>query len=185
MFRPEFFTSKVLKFLPYFFLQLSHCHVLKLLLGSAQVDHHLVTPESTNNNLVVPLHFVLTCVSLAVFLKLLARTLVMALQVVVHDLGLTSDEWRYSSTVIIGGIEGVTSKGWKNTLKEQMTILTAPPNKFDAKLTSYPISQVAVSALVSAFVKWGDCVKTRMYDRSFLISLRWVLTSSVLISALM
>lgn len=108
-----FFTYKPRKLLPYFFLQLSHCHVLKLLLGSAQVDLHLVTPESINNNLVVPLHFVLTCVSLAVSLKLLARTLVMALQVVVHDLGLTSDEWRYSSTVIIGGIEGVTSKGWK------------------------------------------------------------------------
>lgn len=182
-----FFTCKPRRLLPYFFLQLSHCHVLKLLLGSAQVDLHLVTPESTNNNLVVLLHFVLTCVSLAVSLKLLARTLVMALQVVVHDLGLTSDEWRYSSTVIIGGIEGVTSKGWKkkNTLKEQMTILTAPPNKFDAKLTSYPISQLAVSALVSTLVKWGDCVKTRMYDRSFLISVRWVLTSSVLISALM
>lgn len=179
-----FFTCKLRKLLPYFFLQLSHCHVLKLLLGSAQVDHHLVTPESTNNNLVVPLHFVLTCVSLTVFLKLLPWTLVMALQVV-HDLGLTSDEWRYSSTVIIGGIEGVTSKGWKNTLKEQMTILTAPPNKFDAKLTSYPISQLAVSALVSTLVKWGDCVKTRMYDRSFLISVRWVLTSSLLISALM
>lgn len=113
MFRPVFFTYKPRKLLPYFFLQLSHCHVLKLLLGSAQVDLHLVSRESRNNNLVVLLHFVLTCVSLAVFLKLLPRTLVMALQVVVHDLGLISDEWRYSSTVIIGGIEGVTSKGWK------------------------------------------------------------------------
>lgn len=180
-----FFTCKLRKLLPYFFLQLSHCHVLKLLCSSAQVDRPVLTLGSNNNNLVVPLHFVLTCVSLAVFLKLLARTLVMALQVVVHDLGLISDEWQYSSTVIIGGIEGVTSKGWKNTLKEQMTILTAPPNKFDAKLTSYPISQLAVSALVSTLVKWGDCVKTRMYDRSFLISVRWVLTSSLLISALM
>lgn len=52
------FTCSFWKLLSYFFPQLLHCHALELLLGVAQVDGHLPTPYSRNDDLVQLAHSV-------------------------------------------------------------------------------------------------------------------------------